>query len=230
MQLTVRDTARLLGVSEKTIYRWVRGGTLPAYKLNEQYRFNRTEILEWATARRMAVAPDLFEEPETDEQAPGLVAAVERGGIHYRVTGADKGAVLAEVVRHMRLPDEVDRAHLLRVVLAREAMASTAVGEGVAFPHVRNPIVLHVPWPSITLCFLERPVDFGALDGQPVHTLFMLVSPTVRAHLGLLSRLAFAVRDPALKAVLDAQGLRDEVLAHLHRIEQALTRADTPAA
>jgi len=54
MQLTVRDAAKLLAVSEKTIYRWINQGSLPAYRVNEQYRFNRAELLEWATARKSA--------------------------------------------------------------------------------------------------------------------------------------------------------------------------------
>ena len=49
MQLTVRDVARLLNVSEKTIYRWIKEASIPAYRVNEQYRFNRAELLEWAT-------------------------------------------------------------------------------------------------------------------------------------------------------------------------------------
>ena len=46
MQLSVRDVARMLNVSEKSIYRWIQQGQLPAYKVNEQYRFNRAELLE----------------------------------------------------------------------------------------------------------------------------------------------------------------------------------------
>jgi hypothetical protein len=41
--------------------------------------------------------------------------------------------------------------------------------------------VMHIPRPMVTLCFLEQPVEFGAMDGQPVHTLFTIVSPTIRA-------------------------------------------------
>ena len=85
--------------------------------------------------------------------------------------------------------------------------------------HVRNPIVLHLPHPSVTLCFLEHPVDFGSLDGQPVTTLFTLVSPTVRAHLHLLSRLAFALRDPNFKAVLARRAPPEEIHAALRAVE-----------
>ena len=65
----------------------------------------------------------------------------------------------------------------------------------------------------ITLCFLEQPVDFGALDGKPVHTLFTLVSPTIRAHLHLLSRLSFAMREPTFKHAVISQASRDDILA-----------------
>src|SRR6266704_2983102 len=142
MKLTVRDAARLLSVSEKSVYRWIKQG----------------------------------------------------------------------VVDLMKLPDEVDRDFLYKVLLAREALGSTGVGDGIAIPHVRNPIVLHLSRPMVTLCFLERPVDFGALDGQPVTTLFTLISPTVRAHLHLLSRLGFALRDPAFKSAVTRQTSRDEIL------------------
>jgi PTS system nitrogen regulatory IIA component len=78
--------------------------------------------------------------------------------------------------------------------------------------------VLHVR-PAVTLCFLEHPVDFGALDGKPVHALFLLVSPTVRAHLHLLSRLSAALHDPELKRLVVEQGGREEILAGFRRVE-----------
>ena len=226
MQLAVRDAAGILNVSEKTIYRWIKEGKLPAYRVNEQYRFNRAELLEWATARRINVSPEIFQEPEGAHAAlPTLVEALQAGGIHYRVGGADKPAVLRAVVEVMRLPDEVDREFLLQVLLARESLGSTGIGDGIAIPHVRNPIVLHIPTPTITLCFLEQPIDFGAMDGKPVNMLFTIVSPTVRAHLHLLSRLAFALRDAAFKAILTRQESREEILARVRLIEARLARS-----
>lgn len=225
MQLTVREVAELLSVSEKTIYRWVKDGSIPAYRVNEQYRFHRAELLEWATAKKIGVSPSLLEEPDAPPaQVSCLSTAIEAGGVVYRITGGDKETVLRGVVQAMHLPEEVDRGLLLRVLVAREAMASTGIGEGIAVPHVRNPIVLHVPKPSITLCFLETPVDFGALDGQKVHCLFTLISPTVRAHLQMLSRLAFALRDPGFKAVIRRVGTRDEILAELRRVESGMKK------
>ena len=231
MQLTVRDVAGLLNVSEKTIYRWIKDGSIPAYRINEQYRFHRAELLEWATARKIGVSVDIFQEAGgATAQVPSLTEALLAGGIVYRLVGTDTESVLRAAVEAMRLPDEVDREQLLRVLVAREALASTGVGDGIAIPHVRNPIVLHVPRPTITLCFLERPVDFGALDGQPVHCLFTMVSPTVRAHLHLLSRLAFALRDPAFREVIRRQALREEILAEVRRVESGLVQAGPSSA
>jgi nitrogen PTS system EIIA component len=218
MQLSVRDVSGLLNISEKTVYRWINERKLPGYRLSGQYRFNRAELLEWATANRINVSPRIFEEPiNSIGSLPELSEALEAGGIFYRLAGSDKPSVLRNVVAMLRLPDKVDRDFLLQVLIAREALASTAIGDGIAIPHVRNPIVLHVPQPIVTLCFLETPIDFGALDGQPVHTLFTLVSPTVKAHLHLLSRLAFALRNPELKSLIVRQAGRDDIL---HAVKQ----------
>ena len=223
MTLTVKDIARLLSVSEKTVYRWISQGQLPAYQVHEQYRFNRAEILEWATSRKIPVSPEIFAEPETSGVSmPSLVEALENGGVNYRVGGADKLAVLKNVVQLLQLPEEVDREFLFRVLVAREDLSSTGIGDGIAIPHVRNPVVLHISKPMVTLYVLEHPVDFGAIDGQPVYALFMLISPTVRAHLHLISHLAYALRDSAFRAVIQRRGLREEILDAARSVEAGL--------
>jgi len=222
MQLGVKEAANLLNISEKSIYRWINQGFLPAYRVNDQYRFNRAELLEWATSRKINVSPDIFHEPiNSATPIPSLVETLQSGGIFYRIEGGSKNSVLESLVEHMRLPDGVDKAFLLRVILAREELASTGIGDGIAIPHVRNPVVLHVSQPVITLCFLETPVEFNALDGKPVQALFGLISPTVRAHLHLLSRLSFALRDDAFKAAITRQARREEILSEAARIENA---------
>jgi nitrogen PTS system EIIA component len=220
MELTVRDSARLLNVSEKTIYRWVKLGKLPGYRVNEQYRFNRAELLEWATSERVNVSAEIFVEPHNGTAPVGLCEALRAGGIHYRVGGSDKTEVLRSAVELMPLPEEVDREFLLTVLLARESLGSTAVGDGIALPHVRNPVVMHVPRPMATLCFLENPVAFGALDGKPVHTLFTMLSPTVRAHLHTLARLGFALRQPDFASVIGRRGSREEILAACEAVDR----------
>lgn len=227
MQLSVKDAAAMLNVSEKTVYRWIKQELIPAYRINEQYRFNRAELLEWATARRIKVHPDIFRELESTAQPmPTLAEALANGGVSYRVGGHDPASVLKAVVAELRLQEEVDRSFLYEVLLARETLGSTGIGDGIAIPHVRNPVVLHVNRPTVTLCFLEQPIDFHALDGRPVSILFTVISPSVRAHLHLLSRIGFVLHDPEFKAALLRQASRDELMDRLVRAEAVLHRAE----
>ncbi len=212
MQLSIKDVAKLLNVDDKTIYGWIKQDDIPVYRINEQCRFNKAEILEWATARQIPHAA--HDEADAGEFS-SLAEALTTGGIVYGVKGGDKPTVLRNVVDAMQLPEEVDRGFLCDVLLARENLGSTGLGEGVAIPHIRNPIVLHVNQPVITLCFLEAPIEFGAIDGRPVDTLFTMVSPTVRMHLHLLARLGFVLRDPGFKAALTARLPKDELMKAL---------------
>lgn len=225
MQLSVSDVSRLLGVSGKTVYRWVKEGRLPAYRLGQQLRFNRAELLEWATAQRVPVAPHGFEAVDTGGAPVSLTQALHNGGINYRVGGSDKREALRCAVETLRLPEHVDREVLLAVLLARESLGSTGIGGGIAIPHPRNPIVLQLSQPAVTLCFLERGVDFGAIDAQPVDKLFIITSPTVRAHLHLLSQLAWLLRQSSVRRVLDDQESRERIYE-----EFADREAEIPAA
>lgn len=230
MQLSVKEVANLLKVNEKTIYRWLKKGDLPAYCVGNHYRFNRAELLEWATNRQIGVSADIFQEPENPQiSINSLSDALNAGGIHYRVEGHNKESVLKSVVKLMKLPPEVDKEFLLQVILAREAMASTAIGDGIAIPHVRNPIVLHITEPVVSLCFLEKPVDFNSLDGKPVNCLFTLVSPTVKMHLYLLSRIAYMLRDNNFRSVIEQQGSREKIFSDIIRIESGLQKDQTQA-
>lgn len=220
MMLGVREAAALLGVPENAVYRWSDQGLLPVHRVEEEYRFHRAELLEWATAHQMQVSPALCADSEPD--SPTLAAALEAGGVFYRVPGAEKLAVLRAVVDLLPVSEEVDRDFLFQVLLARETLGSTAVGDGVAIPHVRNPLVLNVPRPSASLCFLDRPIPFGALDNQPVHTLFILLSPTIRTHLHLLSRLAFLLKKPELQVELRKRTPAAQIVKVVRALEQAL--------
>lgn len=223
MNTSVKDAAELLRVSEKTIYRWIKQEVLPVYRVNEQYRFNRAELLEWATSRRMGISPEAFHEPEAaGTPLPRLVESLETGGIVYRLDGNSRETVLTRLVDELRLPEEVDRDYLLKVLNAREQLASTGVGNGIAIPHPRNPVLLHITKPSVTMAFLENPVDFHALDGKPIHTLFCLISPTLRAHLHLLSMLSFALRNPDFRSAIENQASREEIFSILKRVVEKL--------
>jgi PTS system nitrogen regulatory IIA component len=167
MQLAIRDLTKLFDVTESTVARWIKQRGLPAQQIGGQYRVHRADLLEWATANQVRVSLELFDRLEGDtDTVPSLAEAMETGGIYYGLEDTNKDHALRALVQILPLPDDVDRELLLRLFLAREASASTAIGNGIAIPHVRNPIVLHVAQPAVVLAFLKQPVDFGALDGN----------------------------------------------------------------
>jgi PTS system nitrogen regulatory IIA component len=220
MQLTVKEIARLTNVSEKKVREWIRNEELPAYVVNETYRCNRAELLEWATAHKIAVSPEIFRgEDRSEEPLPSLSEALEAGGIQHRVAGKDKTSVLKSVVKLLPLPENVEREFLLSALLTREALGSTGIGRGIAIPHVRNPIILNVKKLSVTLCFLEQPIDFGAPDGVPVRVLFVLISNTVRTHLHLLSKLAFVLSQEFVRQTLTQEVPASEIIKAFKKAE-----------
>ncbi len=223
MQLNVREVSKLLRVSEKRVYDWIKRGILRADRVNDQYRLHRSDLLEQTSSREIDIPAEIFADPSpVGVPAPRLADALRAGGIFYRLQGRDKPAVLRAIVDSLALPSNSDRESIAQLILTREALGSTAIGEGIAIPHVRRPILLNTSSPAISLCFLEKPVDFGAFDGQPVFAIFLLVSPTARMHLHLLSRLSFALHDSQLKAVLAHRATPDEILAEFDRVERAV--------
>ncbi len=220
MELRVRDVARLLNVPEETVYRWVRDESLPAHRFGPQLRFNRVELQEWATLHRLLVPPESFAAPGHQE-GPSLRAALARGGIARELRGETREQVLCEVCALPGVPAGVDRSLLAQLLISREALVSTAIGDGIAIPHPRDPLVVRVDAPYALLGFLAHPVDFGAMDGQPVRLLFTLLSPSVRQHLQLLATLSFALHDPALRRLLDAAAPDAAILERIEEIEAA---------
>lgn len=226
MQLTIHDVAKGFDVSEKTVYRWLGQNALPAYKINDQYRFSRSELLEWAAARKMKVQLEFFNGKNGEDEAlPTLTDAVRAGGIYYHIGGTDKDTVLRNIVDMMKLPESVDREFIWQILMAREKMASTGMGDGIAIPHIRNPVILNIPYPVVTVCFLEKAIEFGALDGKPVHCLFSLICPTARIHLHIISRLAFILRDEEFKVLVSKHAPESEISGGMERAEARLMGA-----
>ena len=68
--------------SQSTVTRWIKQRGLPSQHVNGQFRFNRAELLEWATANQIKVSVEMFDHLETDDEpVPSLAEALEAGGI-----------------------------------------------------------------------------------------------------------------------------------------------------
>ena len=220
MDLTVRDVAKLFNVPQRTVNLWIKEGKIPFRKALDRYCFNRAELLEWALAQNIPLPRSVFEEEEAKKYFPDVCNALKNGGIYYGVKGNNRNEVLRAAVNALNLPAAVDKNFLLNVIIAREEMVSTGVGDGIAIPHPRNPMVLPGQASLIVLCFLEKPVDFAAIDAKPVDCLFILISATVRAHLHLLSRLAFILQDSQVKEAIKKQDRAENVLQAFEKVEK----------
>lgn len=224
MQITLRQAAAYLGVDESRLRRWIKDRGLPVHRVNERLHLNAIEVWEWAMEHGIPASRGLLEEARrSPEEVPVLSTLLESGGTFRDIDGDDKSAVLASIVEHLPLSPEVDRDFLLSVLDAREAMGSTGVGDGIAIPHVRNPILLHVDRPFVALCLLRHPVEFGALDHKPVHAVFLVVSPSVPAHLKILALLGFVLRDPELRGLIARQAPFDQILDRIRMLEHRNT-------
>lgn len=229
MLLTVREAASLLRATEQQVYRWVDEGEIPFQHVRGRVRFDRTELLEWATSRRLPISIEAFDAGlDPGDCAPSLAQALRIGGVHHDVPDTDRESALRAAVERTPLPASVDRDFLVEVLAALERTSSTAVGDGVAIPHVRRPVVAPGAPATVSISQLRQPVAFGAQDGKPVHTVCLIISPTVRTHLQLLARLARALLDPAFRAALDRRAGTEEVAAEAARLEVAPNPLPTP--
>jgi PTS system nitrogen regulatory IIA component len=192
MELSAIEVAKLLNVPEKDVRDWARADKLPHLDVQDRLRFNRQAILEWALARGHPLAFALEEmEPAG---LPPLTELFAADRFHYDLPGGTFAEVLRAALDVFRLPPEADKDLIYDLLVSREKLMTTALGEGLAVPHLRVPIVVNVARPTLGVFFIREPIDMGALDGQPVHTLFLLLSLTPKQHLELLARLAFLFR------------------------------------
>jgi PTS system nitrogen regulatory IIA component len=184
-----------------------------------QFRFNPAAVYEWATSRGVPIPGNLFEEDASHSSGKPLSRALRAGGVIIGLKGDDKPAVLRAAVDRLSLPPHADRDVILHMLLAREKLGSTGIGEGFAIPHVRNPIVLRVPEPLVTLFILDHPIDFGAIDRRPVHSVFLSITPTTQSHLLVLSRLAAVLQNPRVRQAITRRGAAEEIFAEIERAE-----------
>jgi PTS system nitrogen regulatory IIA component len=225
MLLTLKSAAQLLQVSEDQVSRWIQSQGLPARTMQDRTQFDRIELLEWAWRNKQPICPSVGA-TDGDAWAPILASALELGGIHYHLAGDDKAEVFRNLIDALPLPSTVDRDHLLQVLLARESLCPTGMGDGLAIPHPRNPVVLHVDQPVFAIGFPEKPIaDFGAIDSKPVKTLLLIISPTVRLHLRILASLTATLHSTDMVRCLDERVRPEELIATLDRSDRSSTAA-----
>lgn len=192
MDLKVRDVSKMLRVSESTVRRWLTEGKIPAYKLGNQYRFSPMEIEDWMMKRSASDYASQEEEQELPQQGRdqyNLFRAIHKGCVFSDLEGETKQDVIAYAMERLNLHLQLDQELMTELLLDREKMMPTALNHGIAVPHTRD-IVLQQNQDIVGVAFLKEAIDWGALDGEPVHTLFFLFASDERRHLNLLAKIA----------------------------------------
>jgi nitrogen PTS system EIIA component len=221
--LSVREAAEVLGISQKTVYRWIQDGRLPSHRLGGQHFLERSEVNNLVIREGLRPPPDTADETEDSEDI-SLHEMLTKGGVFYRISGATKKDVLQNALNMVKGVDESVSGPLFQMFVAREELASTGIGDHIAIPHARGSLVGYISQPILSLSFLETPIDYGALDGEPVYALFLLVSPNVRTHLRILARLSFCLHNPEFKQAVLGQAPRETLLGTLAQTEARLQR------
>jgi PTS system nitrogen regulatory IIA component len=217
MILTLKELAEYLRVTERTILRMLKDGKITGSKIGGQWRFNGSQIdkVFFPPAKKEPISDDaksIIVPPGGDEtlsSQPRMPIGIsisrmlneKRMVMHMEAMTAAEA--IAEILDPRFMNDLVlDINDLKEKCLAREAVLSTAVGEGFAVPHPRDPVpTLRCPG-CIIYGHSDRGVEFGAPDGKPVKDFFLICSQNIELHMHLMSCLARLLRDDVFTAAL----------------------------
>ena len=197
MNLSVRDVAKHLNVSEKTIYRMIKDEMIPCFRVGGQWRFDRREINSWIEdTRQFFYGAATGKTPMADEESISVTEFLRRGGVYYAVPGDSKETSILSCLELIKTAiPQVDTERFFDAIMDREKLCPTSVGHGIAFPHLRLFREFTAPDSSIALCFLEKPISFGALDNEDVDTLFFIFPKSERRFLRIQAKLLRLLKD-----------------------------------
>ncbi|MDX9979998.1 MAG: PTS sugar transporter subunit IIA, partial [Lentisphaeria bacterium] len=199
MILTLRELADYLRVNERTILRMLKTGQVQGAKIGGQWRFNSSQI------DGLFFPPEEGAEVEGEESLGNLARSylsipVSRMMAEDRMIMDMQATQVSEVIEELtprellgKLVMEVES--LRAKCLAREQLLSTGVGNGVAIPHPRDPVATLKAPAMIIFGRSAKGIDFGAVDGKPVHLFFLLCCQNIEIHLHLMGRMAKLLRN-----------------------------------
>lgn len=131
---------------------------------------------------------------------------LHRNDIISTIAASDRDGVLAEVADLLARNHGADRDELLTVLLEREKLGSTGIGDGIAIPHGK----IKKKEGFLLACGRsEQGVEFSSLDGKAVHLFFVVIAPenSVGLHLKMLARISRILKSPTTRKRL--LGARD---------------------
>ena len=197
--LTIEEVAKYLRVSERTVYDWAQKGEIPAGKIGTVWRFKKTEIEKWVNDRLSGgFRSDAERQPVRIQNilSPDRVVFIERS------SRRDALVELSEVLG--TAPQVKNQQELTKEILRREELMSTAIGLGMAIPHVRLASVTDLVM-AVGICRAAIG-DFQPIDDEPVRLLLMLAAAYNQHsyYLQTLSLISSKLKDKALREGLIA--------------------------
>jgi len=144
-----------------------------------------------------------------------LYSLIDRGDVYYNIKGSTPAEVLASLVKVAKMPKSIDKKALREALMERESIATTAIGNGFAIPHPRHHLAAGEKDTMVAVAYLDTPLEWGALDGKPVSTLFLVLSAEVQNHLSALSAIACLAGNEKFKMMMAKQPSKKEMLEYL---------------
>ena len=165
--LTIEEVAKYLRVSDRTVYDWAQKGEIPAGKIGTVWRFKKSEVENWVNAR---LSSDLAKKSESDIQLKNILSP-DRIVFINQSSKRDALVQLADTLA--TAPPVKNAQELTAEILKREELMSTAIGRGIAIPHVRLSSVTDLVM-AVGIC--KKPIEFQAIDDKPVSLMFMIAA------------------------------------------------------
>lgn len=224
--MTLDELARHIGMDARTVRKWAERGRLPGRMIGGEWRFNRAQLLGWLQQEMHSFDDEHIRNLERamlDEHQDRLIEAyLATEGVEMRLPARTRASVLRELVLVAERTGLVyNGPDIVAALEQREALGSTALPRGIAFPHPLRPLAYATAEPLVCLAHVPGGIPFGAPDGRLTDLFVLVCANGERLHLGLLARLAMMFNSD-LPDELRAVDRADEALQLMLRAEAAL--------
>jgi PTS system nitrogen regulatory IIA component len=149
-----------------------------------------------------------------------ILDILERNSIVSELQGTSKRQVLEELIDALITNKRnLDRDRLMAVLLERERLGSTGIGDGIAIPHGK---LKDLDQLALSFGRSTKGVDFESMDGKPVHLFFLLVAPENCAgiHLRALAKIARFLKNTSVRKRLGNVASRDDIYAFIQQEDE----------
>ena len=145
-----------------------------------------------------------------------LASVFETGGLYKNIPGTTAEEVFSSICKTVKLPKGLSPSELHDALCAREAINTTAVGNGIAIPHSKTPMVKDVSEQRIAICYLREPIDMNAPDGRKVFVMFLILSSNVHFHQQMIVQLASLFKRSDFRKALEAHSDLDTLTSFIN--------------